>query len=104
MAFPQKAPDESKMLTFDFTKDFASTSATASNPTVSATLFEGPGVAGDLNLSIMGLSSYKVTVLAENGLEGATYRITCEVDASNGEHHDIIADLPVSVAGPLVLQ
>lgn len=103
MAFPQKAPDEIKLLTFDFTRDIA-TGTTLSNPTISAALLEGPGTAGDLTLSILGLSGFIVSVLAYFGLEGATYRLTCEVDASNGEHHDIIADLPISVAGPLVLQ
>jgi hypothetical protein len=41
-------------------------------------------------------------VLIGGGEDGATYRLSCTVDADNGEHHQIDKDLPVKEKAAVV--
>jgi hypothetical protein len=101
MTFPAKTPDEIKMVTFDFSTEAASTS-TLSNPTVTATLKSGTGTAADITIAAPQVVSKTVLVLISDGLDGAKYRLSCECDASNGEHHRIDKDLPVKETAAVV--
>lgn len=115
MAFPKKAPDEIKLLTFKFDSEMPE-GVTLSNATVTATVVSGADDADDLDIgtidivdaedddgvAITGRESQWITVLIGDGVEGAKYRISAEADASNGEHNRIDCDLPVGVAGALV--
>ena len=101
MSFPKKTPDETKLATFDFSTE-AAAGTTLSNPTVTITHLSGDGTAADLTASGEAVQDQTVTVFLSGGLSGARYRVSCEADASNGEHHRIDKDLPVSETGALV--
>ena len=103
MAFPKKTPDEVKLLTFDFTKEAAEGSI-LSTPilTVESVVSGTGGAIGDVTLSTGVLSGKVVSCLATGGKNGVVYRLRCDVDADNGEHHEIEKDLPVSDVAALV--
>jgi hypothetical protein len=101
MSFPAKAPDEIKLLTFDFTSEAASGN-TLSNAVFTKTLISGTGSAADLTIGTPQIVGLTVMVLVSAGLDAAKYRLSCEVDASNGEHHRIDRDLPVKETAALV--
>lgn len=102
MSFPYKAPDEIKLITFDFTNEVA-TGATIDNPTLTVIAANDTTDPDDLDpdaeLVIDGLM---VKVLVGAGLDGGKYTLSCEVDASNGEHHRIDKILPVKEKAALV--
>jgi len=105
MSFPKKAPDETKLVTFDFSSE-AAIGSTLSNPVVD--VFEiVSGSGGSLTDLTIGtatipVGTQTVQALIGAGVEGVKYRVRCEVDASNGEHHRIDKDLPVAAKGALV--
>jgi hypothetical protein len=102
MSFPAKTPDEIKLLTFDFTGEAASGN-TLSNAAFTKSLVSGTGSASDLTIGTPQIVGLTVMALVSAGVDGAKYRLTCEVDASpNGEHHRIDKDLPVKETAALV--
>lgn len=101
MSFPDKTPDEEKLLTFDFSTE-AAEGNTLSNATVEAVLVSGSGDESDLTLGTPVIAGQTVQVMASDGLDGAKYQIICEVDASNTEHHRIDKILPVKEKAALV--
>ncbi|HQR20038.1 MAG TPA: hypothetical protein PKV98_04175 [Burkholderiaceae bacterium] len=102
MSFPAKTPDEVKLVTFDFSSE-AATGATLSNPTVEVTsVISGSGVVGDITAASVTVASQTVTALIGGGVSGTKYRLTCVVDASNGETHRIDKDLPVKESAAVV--
>ncbi len=101
MSFPKKVPDESKLVTFDFEPEAAAGSL-LSNPALSVTQVFGEGSVTDLTVGPPGIDDLMVKVLISAGLDGVRYRIRCEVDADNGEHHIIEKDLPVYESAALV--
>lgn len=104
MTFPKKTPDEIKLLTFKFTGE-APEGSVLTSPTVTATLLPGgTGTAADLDIDTgsITVTGLWVTVLVGQGLDGCKYRLNCQVNADNGEHHEIDKDLPVSIKGALV--
>lgn len=108
MSFPKKTPIEKKLLTFDFVGE-AAEGTTLSNPTITVTVKSGAGVYSDLQVDTpvvvdapSGAVGQAVQVFAWAGLSGTTYRINCQADASNGEHHEIDKDLPVAANAAVV--
>src|SRR4051794_19762348 len=107
MPFPAKAPDETKLVTFDFTKETAA-DATLSAPALVVSVKKqnatGTAAFGDITASNLNVpvGTKTAQVLIAGGLDGATYRLSCEVDASNSEHHRIDKDLPVKETAAVV--
>jgi len=101
MTFPKKTPHEEKLVTFDFEPE-AAVGTTLTNPAVVVTVVTGPGSVGDLTISTPTVVDQTVQTLIGSGLDGCKYRVSCEVDASNGEHHQIDKVLPVSEKGAVV--
>lgn len=97
--FPAKAPDEKKLLTFDFSTE-AAVGSVLTNPTVVAitTFGDDPSAASLLITNIVVTSPQKVQCFADGGLEGCHYEFHAECDADNGEHHEIVAQLKVHLS------
>jgi hypothetical protein len=93
---PAKTPTEEKLVTFDFTSE-AVAGSVLTNPSVAKDVISGvdPGAAG---LTVGGtiVVALQAQALVSGGLAGVTYRLTCTVDADNGEVHQIIAQMAVS--------
>ena len=94
---PAKTPTEQKLVTFDYTTE-AVAGNTLSSPGVAKALISGadPGAAG-LTVGAAVVVGLQAQALVSGGVDGAVYQLTCTVDASNGERHQIIAKLAVSV-------
>lgn len=102
MSFPKKTPAEEKLATFDFSLE-AANGTTLSNPAVTATLKSGAGGAdADITIGTPSVIGRKVYALLSGGVDGCVYRISCAVDADNGEHHQVDKDLPISAKAALV--
>jgi len=101
--FPKKAPGETVLLTFDFTKELPD-GVTLSNPAVSClSVTKGAGQTTDISLTgSAAINGLAVSILCAQGLTANTYRMRAEADASNGEHRFIDKDLPVDDKGALV--
>ena len=93
---PAKTPTEEKLVTFDFTIEAVSGSV-LSGPIVEKSVITGddPAAAG-LTVGTAIVSGLQAQAMVSGGLDGVTYLLTCTVDASNGEVHQILASLLVS--------
>ena len=95
MSFPAKTPAEVKLVTFDFSSE-AATGALLSGAAVEAgSVISGPGAVGDITVTGIDITGQTVSALVGGGTSGTKYRLTCTVDADNGETHQIDKDLPV---------
>lgn len=102
MSFPAKTPAEVKLVTFDFSSE-AATGAVLSNATVEASsVVSGAGVVGDITVTSITVTDQTVSALVGGGVSGTKYRLTCTVDADNGETHQIDKDLPVKNSAAVV--
>lgn len=95
-AFPDKAPGEAKILTFDFTNEVAD-GATLSGPTIAKSLIAGSDTgAATLTVGAASVSGALVSALVSAGTDGNTYKLLATVSASNGETHQLAASMIVS--------
>lgn len=102
MSFPAKTPSEVKLVTFDFTSE-AATDAVLSNAVVEASsVISGSGVIGDITVTSILVTAQSVSALVGGGVSDTKYRLTCTVDADNGETHQIDKDLPVKDTAAMV--
>lgn len=107
MSFPEKTPEEIKVVTFDFEPE-AATGSTLTLPVLTVTVKRqnaaGDAVPGDITATgiTVPMATQTVQVLIGGGLHGATYRLSCAVAASNGEFHEIAKDLPIKNTAALV--
>lgn len=91
--FPDKTPGETKLCTFDFASEMAA-GATLSNPEVTKTVVSGtdPDAVG-LTLGTPAVSGSTLKVLVSGGVEGVRYQLLAQVDADNGEVHQLSATI-----------
>jgi hypothetical protein len=109
--FPAKAPDEKKLLTFNFSTELPS-GVTLSNPDVTAIVTFGDDplaaaliitnvVVNTLALNLDGVIiaiGQAIQCFADAGLEGCHYEFHAIADASNGERPEIVAQLKVHLS------
>jgi hypothetical protein len=96
VTLPNKTPDETKVLTFDFSPE-ANPTSTLTGPTVTKSLLSGTDTAAaNLTLGSAAVSGLTVSLLVAGGLDGSAYKLVCKVSASNSEVHEISASLGVS--------
>ena len=93
---PKKTPTEKKIVTFDFSSE-AAVGSTLSVPVLTVTLASGAGSETDLTRGTPSIQGQQVLVLISDGIDGAQYKLLCQVQASNSEVHEMAAKLPVSV-------
>lgn len=96
--FPDKAPTEVKLCTFDFGDEVAD-GATLSNPAVAKALISGEDT-GAASLTVgspsVEVGTTRIKVLVSAGTTGNIYKLTATVDASNQERHRMSATMRVT--------
>lgn len=95
---PAKTPTEAKLVTFDFTTE-AAAGVALSTPAVAKAVLSGtdPGAIG-LTIGAVIATDLQAQALVSGGIDGVVYRLTCTVDAANGEKHQIIARMAVDAS------
>lgn len=102
MAFPDKTPDEVRLLTFDFSAK-AATGVTLSSPTAAVySVLSGTGVTSDLTLGTAAVADLTVTALGTGGADGTRYRLKATAAASNGETLEVFKDIAVSIRSGVI--
>lgn len=95
--FPDKAPGEAKLCTFDFTNEAAATSV-LSSPSVAKSLVSGSDT-GAATLTVgspaVEPGTKYVKVLISAGTDANKYKLVATVAADNGETHQIAATMQV---------
>lgn len=99
--FDKKSPDAIKLLTFDFASQMPDATTLTTPTVVVASVVAGSGVIGDVTISAITVVDGTVTCLAAGGIDGSRYRLQAEVDCSDGQHFEILRDLPVSESAAL---
>ena len=95
MSFPAKTPGETKILSFDFSREAAVGSVLTYYGISASAVISGPGVVDDIQVGTVAVDGFVVSAPVGGGIDGTKYRISCTVDADNGETHQIDKDLPV---------
>jgi hypothetical protein len=94
---PKKTPTEAKVVTFDFSSE-AAVGATLSSPVVTKSLVAGTDTgAASLTVGVPAISGQTILVLVSAGTDANKYGLKCSVQASNGETHEIAAQMPVAL-------
>lgn len=94
---PAKTPTEEKIVTFDFTIE-AVAGSILSAPTIAKSVISGTDPAAvSLTVGAPSVSGLQAQALVSGGLDGVVYQLVCTVNADNGEVHQILASLAVSV-------
>lgn len=83
----EKYPSEKLLLTFDFTPDVPRSVSVASVVgSIVVTVQSGAGAsAGDITVSGVAFSGKKVRAFFEGGVAGATYKLSCKANMSDGQ-------------------
>lgn len=92
---PPKIPAERIVVAFNFKRRLGE-GVTLSSPIVTATV--ASGIDADPGATISGVASpigTRVLQLVINGLAGVDYRLSCQVDTSDGQRFVLPARLPV---------
>jgi hypothetical protein len=96
--FPDKAPGETKLVTFDFTNECA-TGVALSNPSVVKSLDSGSDTnAATLTVGTPAVSGLTVKVLVGAGTDANKYKLLATVTADNGEVHQLAGILAVKTS------
>lgn len=96
MKIGPKYPGEAKILIFDFSNQMAS--ATLTSATVSVEMLRGTDAASAATRSgspsVLGTKAFQLIV---NGVVGAAYKYRCLAAASDGQVHEVSAEMEVSL-------